>query len=99
MDFSRANQDVLIAKLAAYDSDALKLVKSYLSERIQRVKINGSYSRWRDIKNRGTARISSGTVSIQCFHQRYFPPIKKILTFVTLPMTPLSTHAVQISIL
>ena len=41
----------MIAKLAAYGlgHDALKLIKNYLTKRKQRVKINGSYSTYRDI--------------------------------------------------
>ena len=56
MDLSKAldciNHEPLIAKLAAYGlgSDALKLINNYLSKRKQRVKINGSYSSWRDAK-------------------------------------------------
>ena len=52
MDLSKAfdtlNHDLLIAKLYAYGygKDALKLIKSYLSNRWQRVKINESYSSW-----------------------------------------------------
>ena len=55
MDLSKAfdciNHDLLIAKLAAYGLgwDALKLIKNYLSKRKQRVKINSSYSSWRDV--------------------------------------------------
>ena len=39
---------LLIAKLFAYgfDKNALSLIKSYLSDRWQRVKINSSYSSW-----------------------------------------------------
>ena len=50
MDLSKAfdtlNHDLLIAKLQAYgfDYNALKLFKSYLSNRWQRTKINTSFS-------------------------------------------------------
>ena len=42
--------DLLIAKLNAYgfDKKALKLIHSYLSNRKQRVKVNDSYSSWRE---------------------------------------------------
>ena len=43
--------DLIIAKLAAYgfDTNALRLVHNYLSNREQRVKINSVYSIWKDI--------------------------------------------------
>ena len=43
--------DLIIAKLAAYgfDTNALKLIHNYLSNRKQRVKINSVYSIWKDI--------------------------------------------------
>ena len=43
--------DLLIAKLHAYGFDhlSLKLLFSYLSDRLQRVRINSSFSSWRDI--------------------------------------------------
>ena len=52
MDLSKAfdtlDHELLIAKLHAYgfDKHALHFIKSYLSERWQRVKINTSYSSW-----------------------------------------------------
>ena len=50
--FDCLNHDLLIAKLDAYGfhKDALKFILSYLKERKQRTKINGSYSTWRDLK-------------------------------------------------
>ena len=56
MDLSKAfdcvNHDLLIAKLSAYglNMDALQLIRSYLSNRQQRVKINSSFSDWKEIK-------------------------------------------------
>ena len=43
--------DLLIAKLHAYGFDyvSLKLIYSYLSNRFQRVRINASFSSWKDI--------------------------------------------------
>ena len=55
MDLSKAfdciNHDLLIAKLHAYGftMDALEMVKNYLSNRKQRVKINTSFSSWSDL--------------------------------------------------
>ena len=52
MDLSKAfdtlDHDLLIAKLHAYgfEKNALSLIKSYLSDRWQRIKINTSYSSW-----------------------------------------------------
>ena len=52
MDLSKAfdtlNHELLIAKLAAYgfDKSSLKLIRSYMSNRWQRTKINKSYSSW-----------------------------------------------------
>ena len=42
--------ELLIAKLSAYgfSPNALQLVHSYLSERKQKVKVNGSFSTWRE---------------------------------------------------
>ena len=54
MDLSKAfdclNHELLIAILSAYgfSSNPLRLIHSYLSERKQRVKINGSFSTWRE---------------------------------------------------
>ena len=44
--------DLIIAKLGAYgfQVDALRLVYDYLSNRKQRVKLNETFSSWRDIE-------------------------------------------------
>ena len=49
--FDCLSHELLIAKLEAYgfDEKSLKLIYNYLSNRKQRVKINDSYSSWREI--------------------------------------------------
>ena len=53
MDLSKAfnclDHDLLITKLHAYgfSRSALELIYSYLNERKQRVKVNGSFSAWK----------------------------------------------------
>ena len=49
--FDTLNHDLLIAKLHAYgfSKKALFLIKSYLSNRWQRTKINNSYSSWTEL--------------------------------------------------
>ena len=55
MDLSKAfetlNHDLLIAKLSAYGFDkyAMKLMRSYLSNRWHRTRINSSFSSWQEI--------------------------------------------------
>ena len=55
MDLSKAfdtiNHNLLIVKLYAYgfNKNALKLIKSYLTNRWQRTKVNNSYSPWTEI--------------------------------------------------
>ena len=55
MDLSKAfdciRHDLLIAKLHAYgfSYEALTLVNDYLTNRQQRVKVNGSFSSWKDL--------------------------------------------------
>ena len=49
--FACIPHDLIIAKLEAYGFhiDALKLIHDYLSNRKQRVKVNDTYSSWKDI--------------------------------------------------
>ena len=51
--FDFLSHEFLIAKLDTYgfDNNALKLVNSYLSNRKQRVKINGKYGSWSEISS------------------------------------------------
>ena len=45
-DFDRLNQDLFSEKLAAYglNNKAVRLMKSYLTNRLQRCKVNNSFS-------------------------------------------------------
>ena len=49
--FDTVNRDLLIAKLNAYGftKNSLRLIKSYLSNRWQRTKINSSFSSWTEL--------------------------------------------------
>ena len=49
--FDTINHDLLIAKLHAYgfSKESLKLIKSYLSNRWQRTKVNLSFSNWSEL--------------------------------------------------
>ena len=64
MDLSKAfdclRHDLLIAKLHAYgfSHDALSLIYSYLHNRQQRVKVNGSFSSWKRL----TVGVPQGSV-------------------------------------
>ena len=64
--------ELLIAKLDAFGSDkkSIKLVHNYLSNRKQRVKINGSYSSWREILC-GVPQGLIWTFTFQYFYMRY----------------------------
>ena len=46
--FDTINHDLLMAKLGAYgfDTASLKLIRSYLTNRFQRTKVNTSFSSW-----------------------------------------------------
>ena len=49
--FDTLNHDLLIAKLHAhgFQHDALKLLHSYLSKRLQRTKVNAPFSSWEEL--------------------------------------------------
>ena len=58
MDLSKGfdciDHELLIAKVHAYglSRNALKMIHSYVSKRLQRVKINGSFNTWKEV-NKG----------------------------------------------
>ena len=49
--FDTLNHDLLIAKLHAYgfSEEPLQLIKSYLTNRWQRTKVNASFSNWTEL--------------------------------------------------
>ena len=60
MAFDTINNDLLIAKLGTYgfDTESLKLIKSYLTNHLQRTKVNTSFSSWSKL----LLRVSQGSV-------------------------------------
>ena len=53
--FDTLDHSLLLAKLSAYgfDNNSLNLVRSYLTNRIQRCKIENHFSNWREITTAG----------------------------------------------
>ena len=58
--------DLLIAKLHAYGFDypSLKLIHSYLTGRLQRVRVNASFSSWMEILTRGSSGVSFRPITL-----------------------------------
>ena len=75
MDLSKAfdtlNHDLFIAKLHAYgfDINALKLVRSYLTNRWQRTKVNTSFSSWTELLLDFVTRLCLRATLIQFIYQ------------------------------
>ena len=74
MDLSKAfdttNHDLLIAKLGAYgfDTASLKLIRSYLTNRFQRTKVNTSFSSWSKL----FLEVPQGSVLVPLLFNIYF---------------------------
>ena len=64
--FDTINHDLLIAKLNAYGftKNSLRLIKSYLSNRWQRTKINTSLSSWTELLLRVPQESALGTIAL-----------------------------------
>ena len=90
MDLSKAfdilNLDLLIAKLGAYgfETDALRYMKSYLTNRKQRVRVNKTFGKWE--------RITTGVVQCSILGPRLFNIFLKDL-FLFVSNASLSNYA------
>ena len=62
--------DLLLVKLEAYGFglDSLNLIHSYLTNRLQRVKVNGTYSNRQQVKIRCSTGFISWTLAVQFIH-------------------------------
>ena len=91
MDLSKAfdtiSHDLLIAKLHAsgFDKDAIKLIKSYLSNRWQRTKINWSFSSWSELITGVPQGSVLGPLLLNVFINDIFSLFKRLI-FVIMQM-------------
>ena len=71
--FDCIDHELLTAKLHAYgfDIDSLRYIYSYLTERIQRVKINSSYSKWNEVEFGVSPRINIRAIAFQHIYLRH----------------------------
>ena len=99
MDLSKAfdtlNHDLLIAKLHAYgfDKKSLKLLKSYLTNRWQRTKVNTSFSSWTELLIGVPQGSVLGPLLFNLFINNFFFQIPKLIFAITLMIIP-STHVI-----
>ena len=98
--FDSMNHNLLIAKLHTYrlSINALELIQCYLSTRKQRVKINSTYSAWKEVK----VGAPQGSVLSPLLFNIFINDILLFVMkykFVIMPMTPLSMHPIETSIL
>ena len=84
--FDTLNQDLLIAKLLAYgfEIDTLRYMKSYLTNRKQRVRVNKTFGKWE--------RITTGVVQCSTLGPRLFNIFLKDL-FLFVSNASLSNYA------
>ena len=95
--FDSVDHDLLFANLNAYgiNLDALQLLRSYFSKRLQRVKVNSTFSDWNEIRF-GVPRGSAlGPLLFNVFVNEIFC-LSGALTSVTMLMIQLSLHAIQL---
>ena len=95
MDLSKAfdtsNHEPLIVKLSAYgfNNESLKLIRSYLTNRWQRTKMNKSFSRWTELLQGGPQRSVLGLLLFNIYLNDLF------FLFVILLMTPHSLPVIN----
>ena len=87
--------DLLIAKLAAYkfDRNSLSVIKSYLYERKQRVKVNSDYSHWSTIRY----GVPQGSILGPCFSIYSFVTCLKLYLTLILQILQMIQHHISVT--
>ena len=97
MDLSKAfdtlDYSLLLAKLSGFgfDNNSLSFVRSYLTKRIQRCKIENHFSDWREITTVPLKALFSDLFPVIFLSMTFFYSLK-VQTFVIMPMITLYLH-------
>ena len=92
--FDTLNHNLFICKLKVYgfDTNALTFIQSYFSNRYQRIKVPGKFSKWQKILTGVYQGFILGLLLFNIFTGNLLFLLLKILHYATIQMTMLCIH-------